>query len=108
MIDPKTSEAFLSLCINIGFFFTTLSIFLAFIRVYIGPTLADRVLALDMMTVIIVTFCGLFAIYSSNPVFLNIAIVMALIGFLATVALARYAYRRALTQDDSGLGSTHK
>ena len=96
-----STEWFLNFCLTLGFVFISLSILLAFVRVYIGPDLADRVLGLDMMTVIIVSFCGLYAISSDDPVFLDIAIVMALIGFLATVALARYAERKKIADEQT-------
>jgi multicomponent Na+:H+ antiporter subunit F len=70
-----------------------LSVALGFVRLARGPTLADRVVALDMMTVIIVAFCGLYAISSGVAAFLDVGIVLALVGFLATVALARFAER---------------
>lgn len=87
-------SGFLSIAINIGFFFVMGGILLGFVRLAKGPSLADRVVALDMMTVSIVAFCALFAISAGTPVFLDVAIALALIGFLATVALARYAERR--------------
>lgn len=77
-----------------GLFLVMAGIALGFIRLVIGPTLADRVVALDMMTVSIVAFCALFAIKAGTPVFMDVAIVLALVGFLTTVALARYAERR--------------
>ena len=88
-----TPEGFLSLSIDIGFALVMISIGLAFYRIAKGPTLADRVVALDMMTVTIVSFCGLYAILSGADAFLDVAIVVALIGFLATVALARFSER---------------
>ena len=63
-------------------------VILAFIRLAIGPTLPDRVVALDQMTVSIVAFCGLAAVFSGDAAFLDVARVLALVGFLATVALA--------------------
>jgi multicomponent Na+:H+ antiporter subunit F len=71
-----------------------LAVLLGVLRLAKGPTLADRVVALDMMTVSIVAFCAIFAISADSPVFLDVGIVLALIGFLATVALARFAERR--------------
>ncbi|MEM8577135.1 MAG: monovalent cation/H+ antiporter complex subunit F [Pseudomonadota bacterium] len=71
---------------------------LAILRLAIGPTLADRVVALDMMTVAIVSFCGLAAIRSGDTAFLDVALVLALVGFLATVALARFAERQVMRQ----------
>jgi multicomponent Na+:H+ antiporter subunit F len=85
---------FLRLAIDITFLMVIFAVLLAFIRLARGPSLPDRVVALDMMTILIVAFCGLFALFSGEAAFLDVAIVMALIGFLATVALARFAERR--------------
>ncbi|MEL6649148.1 MAG: cation:proton antiporter [Pseudomonadota bacterium] len=80
-----------------------LSLVLGFYRLVRGPSLPDRVVALDMMTVLIIVFCGLFAIATDERAFLDVAIVLALIGFLATVALARFAERRLARRDDAEL-----
>ena len=72
----------------------------AFLRLAIGPTLADRVVALDLMTILAVAFAGLFAIATDHQAYLDVAIALALVAFLATVAFARYAERRQL-EDDS-------
>ena len=66
---------------------------LSLVRLILGPSLPDRVVALDMMTVSIVAFCGLAAIRYDEPAFLDVALALALVGFLATVALARFAKR---------------
>ena len=89
-----TPDAFLVLAVDAGFVMVIAAVVLAFFRLVRGPSLADRVVALDMMTVLIVAFCGLFAISTGEHAFLDVAVVLALVGFLATVALARYAERR--------------
>lgn len=89
-----TAAAFLDLSIQIALGMILLGLAVAFIRLAIGPTLADRVVALDMMTISIIAFCGVYAMAVDDPSFLDVAIVLALVGFLATVALARYAERR--------------
>lgn len=66
----------------------------AFVRMAMGPSLADRLVALDMLTVLMAAFAGVFAVASGEPVYLDAAIALALAGFLGTVALARYAERR--------------
>ena len=66
---------------------------LSLLRLLIGPSLPDRVVALDMMTVSIVAFCGLAAIRFGETAFLDVALALALVGFLATAALARFAER---------------
>jgi multicomponent Na+:H+ antiporter subunit F len=71
-----------------------LGVAFAFVRLLKGPSLPDRIVALDMMTVLIVSFCGLYAILSGDTAFIDVAIVLALVGFLATVALARFVERR--------------
>lgn len=84
----------LGISLNITFVLVMLGVVLAFVRLIIGPSLPDRVVALDMMTVLIVSFCGVYAIVSGDTAFVDVAIVLALVGFLATVALARFVERR--------------
>ncbi len=86
-------DGFLEISLEIGFICIVLSVVLAFVRLIKGPSLQDRVVALDFMTVAIVAFCGLAAIRYGTPAFLDVALVLALVGFLATVALARFAER---------------
>ena len=90
---------FLSWSVDAAFVMVMISVALAFVRLAKGPTLGDRVVALDMMTVIIVAFCGLYAIHAEEAAFLDVAIVLALVGFLATVALARFAERARIRND---------
>ena len=85
----------LAIAIDISFVLVMLGVACAFIRLILGPSLPDRVVALDMMTVLIVSFCGLYAILSEDTAFIDVAIVLALVGFLATVALARFVERRS-------------
>ena len=92
--------------LEIAFALTVLSIVLAFIRLALGPSLPDRVVALDMMTISIVAFCGLAAIRYDAPAFLDVAVVLALVGFLATVALARFAERFSVSARDSRKGGS--
>jgi multicomponent Na+:H+ antiporter subunit F len=84
---------FLALALDIGTGLILLTTTLSAVRLVIGPSLPDRVVALDMMTVSIVAFCGLTAIRFDQPAFLDVALALALVGFLATAALARFAER---------------
>lgn len=89
-----TAADFLTLATYVSVVLIALSLAIAFVRMVLGPTLADRVVALDMMTTLIIAFCGIIAVVTAVSAFLDVAIVLALVGFLATVALARYAERR--------------
>ncbi|MCE7056003.1 cation:proton antiporter [Algoriphagus sp. AGSA1] len=71
-----------------------IGIFIIFIRFLMGPTLSDRVVALDLL---LTTGIGVIAVYSvvtNQPAFLDIAMIMALIAFLGTVAFAYYLEKR--------------
>jgi len=68
---------------------------LAFVRLVRGPTLPDRVVALDLIAVLSVGFIAMYALDNDQPVFLDAGIVLALVAFLGTVAFARYLERRA-------------
>lgn len=70
---------------------------LAFVRVWRGPTLPDRVVAIDLIGVIIVGVMVVDAAASGERAFLDVAIVMALISFVGTVAYARYVERQEPT-----------
>jgi multicomponent Na+:H+ antiporter subunit F len=72
----------------------TASMFLAFIRLLKGPSLCDRVVALDLMTTLTIGFVGVYAMLSNQPVLLMTGIAIALIAFLGTMAFAYYIERR--------------
>ena len=66
---------------------------LAFIRLLLGPTLPDRVVAIDLMGVLIVCIVVTVAAATGQQTYLDVAIVIALISFVGTVAYARYIER---------------
>ena len=66
------------------------ALFISFYRLARGPSLPDRVVALDTIGTISVGFIAAYSIMTNHPVFLDVAIVLALIAFLGTVAFARY------------------
>lgn len=71
------------------------SMVMTFYRLAKGPTLADRVVALDLLGILMVAFAAVYAIATKEAAFLDVAIGFALVAFLSTVALARYGERRA-------------
>ncbi len=72
-----------------------LAIGLGFVRLLRGPNTADRVVALDLMTVIGIGVLAVLAMSSNQAVVLDVAIVLALLAFLGTVAFAAYVERRS-------------
>lgn len=61
---------------------------LAFIRMVAGPSLADRVVAVDAMATMAIGALVLVAIHTSTPLLLDIALAIALVVFLGTIAMA--------------------
>ena len=66
-----------------------------FYRLLVGPTGADRVIALDLLFAIGIVMCIVAAIYSDSTAFLDVAIGLALVGFVATIAWAQLVERQA-------------
>lgn len=72
----------------------SVALLLALVRLARGPSLPDRVVALDLMGTLAVGMITVYAMTTQQPVFLDVAIVLALISFLGTVAFARYVEKR--------------
>jgi multicomponent Na+:H+ antiporter subunit F len=66
---------------------------LTFIRLVKGPTLPDRVVAIDLIGVLLVCVLVVTAGSTAEQAFLDVAMVIALISFVGTVAYARYIER---------------
>jgi multicomponent Na+:H+ antiporter subunit F len=66
---------------------------LTFIRLAKGPTLPDRVIAIDLIGVLMVCVLVVTAGATAEQAFLDVAMVVALISFVGTVAYARYIER---------------
>ena len=62
----------------------------SFVRVVIGPTLPDRVIALDMAATIVVAIILTHCVQSGSAYYIPAAISIALLSFIGTVALALY------------------
>ncbi len=73
----------------------TISVVVSFIRLVRGPSLPDRVVALDLMTTLGIGIIAVYAMGIDEPIFIDIAVVVALISFLGTIAFAYYVMRRA-------------
>lgn len=67
----------------------------AFVRLVLGPTLPDRVVALDLVAAVAVGFTATYSVVTGERVLLDVAVVLALIAFLSTIAFAQYVERRA-------------
>jgi multicomponent Na+:H+ antiporter subunit F len=82
--DFVSTASYISLCMM------GLAIVLAAVRLIRGPSLPDRVVALDLISILVAGATAIYAIASGQAVFLDVATILALIAFLGTVAFARY------------------
>ena len=67
-------------------------------RVTLGPTAADRAIAVDAIGILVVGFCGLMGIFTGKDWYIDIAIAWALQSFIGTLALAKYLEGRSFDE----------
>ncbi|MFO1353284.1 MAG: monovalent cation/H+ antiporter subunit F [Acinetobacter sp.] len=76
--------------LGIGLIAITLSMFLCLIRLIIGPSVIDRLLALDTLFLNATCLVVVLGIYWASTNVFEGALLVAMLGFVSTVALARY------------------
>lgn len=90
--------------LGIALQFATLCVLVALVaavwRLLAGPTLADRVVALDLVSMLLVVFLVLFTMVSGVGAYIYAGIGLALVSFLGTVAFAHYIDRTRGDSDD--------
>jgi len=67
------------------------SVLVALVRLGRGPDLVNRVVALDLLSVLGVGIAAAAAVVSGDAVYLDVALILALVAFVSTVAFARFA-----------------
>ena len=94
-----TGTAFLLLAADLALVVLSLALFLVVVRLVLGPTLPDRIIALDLLVGIVIGFIAVIAIRTGVYTYIDIAIALGLVGFLTTVAFARFVLRRGRSGD---------
>lgn len=89
-----TTAELLDAAVTLAIAMAGAGMFLALLRLVRGPSLPDRVVALDLIGLLAVGIIAAFDIAAEQPVLLDAATVLALVAFLGTVAFARYVERR--------------
>ncbi len=70
------------------------TVLLAVVRLVRGPSTADRVVALDLLSAVAVGIMAAWSVAADDAVYLDVALLVALLAFLGTVAFAAYAEER--------------
>ncbi|MDP1541007.1 MAG: cation:proton antiporter [Moraxellaceae bacterium] len=90
----------ISSAVSISYFLISLALLIIFIRLVLGPTLPDRVVALELMATLTLAFIGIYSIDSGKDHFLDVGLVIALTSFLAAIGFARYLEKRGSSDVD--------
>lgn len=72
------------------FVFIILALFLIINRVRLGPTLADRVVALDLFSTLILSAIVVASLYLSDSLYSDAALILGIVSFMGTVVFARF------------------
>lgn len=83
----------LSYALVIAFALVALASALSFLRLLKGPDAADRMLALDTLYINAIALLVLLGIHLASPLYFEAALLIALMGFVGTVAVAKYLQR---------------
>lgn len=80
--------------IIITFSFLLASLVLAFIRLLRGPSINDRIAAMDVIAVIIMAFVLVYSVLINKAIYLDLPVIISLISFIGTVAVSTYLKHR--------------
>lgn len=83
----------LNAALYVAFGLVSIALLLAFWRLLIGPDAADRILALDTLYVDTVALLVLLGIHLRSNLYFEAALLIAMIGFVGTVALSKFLTR---------------
>ncbi|TLX73015.1 hypothetical protein E9993_16255 [Labilibacter sediminis] len=84
------TDGILDIALLVGFVCMLLALLLAFIRLVKGPSMYDRIVAMDMMASITMGFILIYSIVINKKMYVDIAIIISLISFIGTVAISTF------------------
>lgn len=79
-----------SLLLDFSLTFMVIAIIPCIYRVIKGPTIPDRVIAVDAMTTVIVAMLGIYSYVQGSVFFMDVALVLAIISFVGTITISKY------------------
>jgi multicomponent Na+:H+ antiporter subunit F len=100
------SASFLSGAVTVSLVVLSVAFVLIVVRIVRGPTLPDRILALDMLVAAVIGFIATIGVKTGYTLYVDIAIALGLVGFLSTVAFARFVLTRGRTGEEGGEGAS--
>ncbi|HEY9253093.1 MAG TPA: K+/H+ antiporter subunit F [Stenotrophomonas sp.] len=93
-----TGHMFIETTIVVCMHVVGLAMMMSLWRLLRGPTLPDRILALDTLSVTAIAELMLFGMHLDSPIYFEAALVIAMLGFGSTVVLSKYVLRRDIVE----------
>lgn len=81
---------YLNIVTTISFSMLLLALIIAFIRLYNGPTVNDRITALDLIASIVMGFILVYSVLIRKALYFDIAVIISLVSFIGTIAISTY------------------
>lgn len=89
----SAATSFLDIAVIIAFVAVALAQVMSMVRLVLGPSTGDRILALDTMTVNAIGLIVLLGIAQGSRIYFEVTLIIAMLGFISTVAYARFILR---------------
>lgn len=93
-----TPHAFVGAAVVASMYVVGLAMLFALVRLLRGPTVPDRVLALDTLFVAAIAELVLLGMHLGTAVYFEAALIIAMLGFVSTVVLSKYVIRRDIVE----------
>ena len=99
------AQAFLDFSVNLSLAVLSIAFLLTVFRVVRGPTLPDRILGLDTLVMVAIGYIAVICVRTGYYLYIDVALALALVGFLATVAFARFVHEHGMIREDHQRGA---
>ena len=94
------AQTFLDFAVLISLGLLTIAFLATVIRVIRGPGLPDRIVGLDTLVLVAIGYIAVIGVKTGYNLYVDVALALGLVGFLATVAFARFVLEHGMTRDD--------
>ncbi|MFC0557972.1 Na(+)/H(+) antiporter subunit F1 [Halalkalibacter alkalisediminis] len=78
----------------------SISLFVCFIRTVIGPSMADRIVALDSLGINLIGFIGILMMLQETLAYSEVILVISILAFIGTIALSKFIERGVVFERD--------
>lgn len=94
------AQQFLDYAVILSLFLLSVAFLVVVVRVIRGPTLPDRIVGLDTLVLVAIGYIAVIGVKTGYNLYIDVALALGLVGFLATVAFARFVLEHGMTRED--------